>query len=365
MQKAVHFMINEVRTRACHLCAIDKTGHCRCKLSMPRPEHPFDAQHFREGFQQTLGTYEGVACKVVRKGGGRERQVALGVRVSLGFSTDAGLVETLSRWSVSEHLRGTTEDPRLSNMLTMSEPPMIDYLLEDLPPDMGFDASPWTSERDPVIVVDDDGNDVTERRDRTCPTRGVPSPPSLPTGRSGSSIASCSASDSLVAELEPEQCNGISAENIQELATTTTPGTVLPSRGDAWWDTRCNRSLSRLCSDPCEPPDKESSGSKLLSTPASPSPTGDLVHSSALAPQCPLREGHVKKHRDDVKALQQLKRTEQRRERNRASAQRSNMRRKEEKDAIKLELRILHERIDILRRREVLLRQENLLLRGC
>lgn len=81
---------------------------------MPRPKHPFDAHHFRDGFLQTLGTYEGLAGKVVReKVEGRERQVALGVRILLGLSTDADLMKRLSRWSVSGDFTGDGGKPEV------------------------------------------------------------------------------------------------------------------------------------------------------------------------------------------------------------------------------------------------------------
>lgn len=169
-----------------------------------------------------------------------------------------------------------------------------------------------------MIVVDKDGNDVTERHDCSLPNLGVPDPSNLPTTRIDG--LPFSASDSLAVALEnSEQSNGIPAESIRDLATATTPGTVRPSREVAWWDMHCDRSPSRLCLGTRESPDKERRGTNL-STPA--------------PPNCGLREGQAQKHGDDIKALEKLSRTEQRRMRNRASAQRCNLRRKEERDAI-------------------------------
>lgn len=103
-----------------------------------------------------------------------------------------------------------------------------------------------------------------------------------------------------------------------------------------------------------------SSGPDMPSLPDMPVPSQamELSSSQSVSPA-----NHSSMEYDDPREFAQKLKVEIRKQRNRASALRSNMKKRAIRDAIKMELKHCQEKIELLRSRELLLRQENMKLR--
>lgn len=111
---ALIYILEEHKYRSCLRCNSDHHEGCLCVIPLAEPKNPFDFRHFKTGLLQDFGISEGMANKVVNKNGHQVRHSVFGVRSLRQGINDLALVRRLSKWSVSNHLNRTPEDPRQS-----------------------------------------------------------------------------------------------------------------------------------------------------------------------------------------------------------------------------------------------------------
>lgn len=237
------------------------------------------------------------------------------------------------------------QDPRLSNLLTVSEELPTEERL-GTSHDENIEVSITTSRIAPeAIFFDGTGDDVAARS----------VDPVLDPQTEIQSICFAMPEPDYGADsffeclLEPEQTVGIS--------TGATDAKLVDAiQEDSWWDKRCIAAYRSGRGQAVE-------STKDLNIHDYPSriPGAEALNRPIAA--CRSAEDGVRSAHADMKALERRVRAEKRRERNRASAQINNLKRKTERDFLKMELSTLKEKIEFLRGIEVSLRQENVLLR--
>ncbi|PXF45650.1 hypothetical protein BWQ96_04554 [Gracilariopsis chorda] len=320
------FMQMTTEYRKCPQC-LRACGECYCAAPNIKPRHPFDYEAFKLGAMSRSGIFDGRTEMALFANGVKIRSGVLGSRYISNPSFDFDLVERLRRLAISDHVgkEAARHSHIFSNAVGVAS--------------TGRDQNPFDSIGKPVQLhtpLEDLGNE-------------------------GALIQTSSANDAEVwAPLTEEGEQGIGAS--QQITPSILSSFLTP--------------LEELT------PSDENTQSSVVSDPM----TTDLIDTSVQLRQSnaldaaimnsePLstESGSLSVDQDsgtktaktaspDKEQVRRLK-AELRREKNRASAQRSNMKKKAVLDALKHDLATSREKADLLRSKELLLRRENLSLK--
>lgn len=300
LRQALVFYQDSSFIRSCPMCGAGPQDKCGCSLPLLAPVHPFDGQYFSRGMAMHLGNFDTIANKVLFVGRKQVKQVVMGSRLSLSKLDDSSLVQRLSAWSVSEFMKRSVEPPSYDVNLSVYGISILDELqARSRERPCSEDDFNFAQNEDMLLIRGDE-----EERTLTS--------------------LECNTADSVDGtnpDENPDQC-------LKEISTDV-HNTQLESVFGSF-----------LKSEAC-PRKPDSIPSSL-----------DLENKSL----------EISETMDPKEMVRQIK-AERRKERNRASARRSNQKRKERRLVISHEIDGLLERLESLREKELSLRKDNLRLR--
>lgn len=306
LTRAMESMEAAYQVRDCPRCGArpehnSKQQPCRCDIPRAFPKHPFDMSSFYWNMERRLGTFQGLARVNILENGRRVHGVSCGNRITITGGVDPGLIERLRKWAICSS--ALPEDP-LQSFLPQNEFRHVHPLLQG-PGELATQIQPDIQMDLPFLDVDEDWYGIPSSNQLQAPLEIIED--------------ILISTDQTQNERQTPRYEG-NEERTKE-GTDVSEGTQTAAPGRSTTEGRTS-----------------SSESPATSTNPSKSDGDD---------------------REEVKKL----RAELRRERNRASAQRSNLKKKAEHDARKLEIRTNKEKAGLLRERELALRQENMKLR--
>lgn len=99
--------------RSCPKCSAPPASGCICYYdTMHLPRHPFDTENFKLSISQDFGSYQGLTNKVVSQANGPVSHVFFGAHSSFQPVLDPDSVHRMTRWALGQHARSFMEGPR-------------------------------------------------------------------------------------------------------------------------------------------------------------------------------------------------------------------------------------------------------------
>ncbi|CAN8066827.1 unnamed protein product [Agarophyton chilense] len=305
--------------RDCTYCG-SKPSKCDCALQTMKPRHPLDHSSFIANMSSRLGTFYGVSHVSMYRENIGMCMGALGTRYSSLPSPEHGLVNALRNMAISRHAliqHPQSSLPTSQDLLPPTDAELIDSVLHNADQThLQQPGPPSQSITDPLLPPNDFSFDVSDLLE-------IPPAPNAP-----------KPSSDACAEI------GITPHVQDIVMCDTDSSTPVGERGSS---TPRNSSQSQENSSMTEDADPRQAFSNEEQT------ASDEIQ---VAPSSSSDKDVIRKLKVDL-----------RREKNRAAAQRSNMRKKALNDSLKLSLKTEREKVDLLRSKEMLLREENLRLR--
>lgn len=129
---ALQSFLHTVQYRACVRCGA--ISGCLCYYaSVAPPTHPFDLRHFKTAMNEEFGAYRGITTMVMFDGGRKVKKVTIGGSHTLVQGAfDPASLQALANWSVSQHARNVLQDPRQSlYFVTQGEPTPVGTVGEE------------------------------------------------------------------------------------------------------------------------------------------------------------------------------------------------------------------------------------------
>lgn len=113
--------IHSSQLRSCPKCSAPPASGCPCYLNTMRsPLHPFDVNSFKFSVAQDFGSYQGLTNTVTKTANGQVRNVCFGTHSSFQGIFDPSSVQRMSTWALSQQASRTIERPKPSIQFTMS-----------------------------------------------------------------------------------------------------------------------------------------------------------------------------------------------------------------------------------------------------
>lgn len=312
--------------RQCPRC-LRVCTECYCAALTVKPRHPFDYDAFKKSVVSKAGNFEGRSELSLFSGGLRIRSGVLGTRFISNPSFDFDLIERLRRLAINDHVGkeaarhshifsntfGVVRSGRDENPFdTLAKRAQLNVRLENLGNDTALiprssanDAQTWTPFMEEQLQTIHESQQIT---------------PSI-----------------LSNFLEP----------LEELT---------PSDGNTQSSSTSDPTTMNLVDTSVQ----LSQSNELDATIVNSEPLSTELGSISVDQQIGKTAAKATSH--DESQVRRLK-AELRREKNRAAAQRSNMKKKAILDALKHDLETSREKADLLRSKELLLRRENLSLK--
>lgn len=300
LRQTLLFYQDSNSVRSCPACGAGPRDNCGCSLPLFAPSHPFDGQYFSKGMAMHLGHFESVANKVLFMGGEQVKRIVLGSRFSLSKVDDSSLVKRLSAWSVSEFVKRSVEPLPYDANLSIYGMSVLDELQAKSKEKLCSGDDYSYGQNDHLIMARGDEEEKT-LTSLECNT--------------------ADSADGTHPDENQDQCLKEINTDLHSAQLESVFGALLKSGS---------------------PPHKPGKISSSL---------GSMNKSIEISDTM------------DPKEMMKLVKAERRKERNRASARRSNQKRKEKRLVIAHEIDGLLERLESLREKELSLRKENLRLR--
>lgn len=306
-----------IETRRCPLCDMDD-GICVCAIRFADAAHPFDDEVFKRGMRVRLGSFRGVA-NCAKWENGRWMGMTMGCRVETRREGIGDVIEMLRRAAISDAVRPAD--------------PMDGILVLDCNSKYGRGVFESTGENAGMAESVGEWGDVcsewVQSIHEDC-------------GIVGSQVDAIPGEDMLFDTSIFFDMSGTEAGSVG------TDGTVagMSTMGGA----EVSLTQTTIVANGGMPREA------YLQTAGTSSEEGAASVSEAV------RRSESDVQESEASKVRRL-RAELRREKNRAAAARSNMRKKMMNDAYKAELKINKDKADMLRDKEMLLRRENMRLR--
>lgn len=341
-------VIEENYYRTCPVCGRHHAAKCGCSLTNIPPAHPFDFHRFKAELRKDFGTFEGLARRSQSFSSGGKATTSFGARVCLQVIDDNALKQRLRAWSICRHLNIFGEDPRQSFSLRPSEeqasvPVETDCVIDNL-----FSASNSIFGAGHCENVQGAASDNFQNSTDH---------PIFMDGPQGMEVVEMPST--LAAETSPAEAV-YNRGNIKGFLNdySALSGDREHVDCDDWWN-HFNVAVVPDATDTCIPPPQISPEDLASNVPSGfPGNFKNAADPAALIQQSATTVKDV-----DSVALERRRKLEARKERNRASARRSNNKNKELRAAMRKELKVLVDKIEVLREHELKLRHENLALR--
>eukprot|EP00177_Eucheuma_denticulatum_P005883 GFKZ01010716.1.p1 GENE.GFKZ01010716.1~~GFKZ01010716.1.p1 ORF type:complete len:637 (+),score=88.64 GFKZ01010716.1:37-1947(+) len=378
---AAHFIQQDLQRRACPFCAAPPGTDCSCPITpvQAQPQHPFDHAHFANSMSVHNGVFESLTSKRLFPIQGSDRHCFLGTRTWMATVKDPAFVKRIADWAFADYVSirsGATPSRSLPIMregvrsLEAFQPPKIKQVAHV---EADGDAQDETQQIDDSADIDITlaGNnqavhllapatqpvedlwwaETCHRQATVAYQGGMLGSEGALGGLDGMSMTLGMGDDINCLELDANSATLV----LGDLGNTKKPEAakgVMESSGESNSRGTC---LGR------EALVGRSEDDRL--------PTGNHRGDRGVAQEG--KDGEVGDDREERREgpavntallAKQLK-AKRRREKNRLCAQRSNMRAKAHRDALKINLKSCHEQVEVLRAKELALRQENLKLR--
>ncbi|PXF47038.1 hypothetical protein BWQ96_03228 [Gracilariopsis chorda] len=302
--------------RDCPFCNSDHS-QCKCQLQFATPFHPLDHSSFLANTLSEFGNYMGVSHVTMYREGAAMCMGALGSRLSFAPSAEDDLVDRLRTLAISRHALIQDPAPSLSIQQDVPEEPRSDQVnITDEIFDQSDQQQLSQQNSTNAIVTDLPCPLLATDLNFDADLEQVIDITMLPTFGDSSSRTS------------PEILQDISSNGVASFDVSPAPVATVQQQ-----DSHSSRD------QPSQPP------TSCETQPSNTPPTSSSIGKATV--------------KDQIRKLK----AELRREKNRAAAQRSNMRKKALNDSLKSSLKTTHEKLDILRSKEMLLREENIRLR--
>ncbi|KAI0567625.1 Basic-leucine zipper [Gracilaria domingensis] len=314
--------------RKCPAC-LQFAGGCYCAAPVVRPRHPFDYEAFRKCTMDSGGVFEGRTSMSLFGGGVKFRSGILGSRFVSRPKFDSELVDGLRRLAITKHIGG--ESPRHSNIFADAARRLRSKQLRNR-----VNLCTETALHNSFLT---DAGTVSHTVDRTIEPFGL---------------------NYLLPSLRDENGSFEGAET--NLAPSLVNAVLGPSADLEAFGRTMNLSEEDVLG--VQSVDDITHIDSLISDNPTSRHTGELLDDKGQPAEkntLSLARSNEEKPSADIQ-IKRLK-AELRKERNRACAQRSNMRKKAMMDALKTDIRTIQEKAELLRSQEMLLRRQNIFLR--
>lgn len=318
--------------RDCPFCTLDHS-QCKCKLQVATPFHPLDHSSYLTNALSELGSYMGVSHATLYREDAPMFMGALGSRLRISPSTEDDLVDRLRNLAISRYA-----------------------LIQDPSPSLSVE------QQQPQQPPSDQTNDINTANTTNTTTTTTNTTNQLLDQTDQQQLSEQISTDAIVTDLAaPLLDTDLNLDtDIQQVIDSTMLPTACDSssltRPAFLQDLSSNAVTSRDAS-PAPVADVQQQDAQPSNEQASQPPaSSDRQHSDTPPTSSTIAKGTDK---DQIRKLK----AELRREKNRAAAQRSNMRKKALNDSLKSSLKSTHEKLDLLRSKEMLLREENMRLR--
>lgn len=315
--------------RKCPVCS-SQPFHCICPAALIKSKHPFDYDSYRRWSMTQGGSFLGETETSYFSNGIRSRNGTLGSQFFSNPSTDSDLVERLRRMAIVRRAGG--ESPRQSVISLESTNSVINV-----------DTATAENLNYPMLASSMFSNETEE-----------------PEGNANEPIPNDAILDGI--HFEPVSQNQIL--DISPTGISISHSENLPRCLTNYFATDLRREA--VAADDLKPPRPLEVGASISASEldeeipiSSVAQYNEILEPSRISESARYSESMKTGEKD---AMRRLK-GELRKERNRASAQRSNMRKKATLDALKQNIKSTHEKADLLRSKELQLRKENLRLK--
>lgn len=338
--------------RNCPYCGARSGISCMCyTLSLPPPANvSFDSQMFKNSMAYEADDYQGITNKVLFAKGRQVRHVKLGAYSSFRCVYDASSVARLSRWALTKYARVMKEDPRQSLLLSNFERDGSERSGNQLELQTGNDGNQGEvcfSKEVPAPLLDLLADVAMQNPLGLIVTHGnMNYGMELPYLSEGKNAAA-----------HDDEIEDFPTGIVQGISTSKSDG---DQNGNVeWWDRQWKDGAARAM---------EAFAKEVLSTSVETSTPS--LHAMEKTPSADKEQtvelGYAPSPSSDaqrgVRDLVRQIRVEERRERNRESARRSNLRAKLKLEGMKKELQSSRDRVDELRSKWMELNDENLRL---
>lgn len=329
------FCHHEDQTHKCTICQASASTNCTCVFPTSKAAHPFDIPNFHQSMSLHLGARQSIASKSTFHRGLFHRRVLLGSRQIMQALSDPSFVRLTASLAVGKHFRSNLPDPRHSNLL-------IDFADLVSPNEIEVKLYSNLSESTSKHMGYTDNGRITQNDELNATWR----------------------------ETVIEDDTFVSGENTFEILGRESMSNAIDriaekrntDEEEDWWSNQ----------QPLAPPieDRRNHSDDVLED------SRPRITTSVVKAAVPRREAirkmpgtsdgsyiEIGKSDQASDLTERRRKARKRRERNRAAARRSNQKRKEYRETLIMQVREMHEKMEDLRRKEILLRQENCKLR--
>ncbi|CDF36128.1 unnamed protein product [Chondrus crispus] len=361
--------VHTSRMRSCPTCGGGPASACTCYARLAatrRAKHLFDPDLFKFSIIQDFGDYFGVTSKVLYDRGKRMSRSKLGAQLSLRANYDPDVAERLRNWSLTKFARGQHEWPNPSLRLTGGSRRQSQY--DDAVVMYGEDGDrELLKERSPIeqleplldqlstlhIEDDDDDEDEDDGGGDVAVTEANLTEPG---GEQYSHLllsepVAYDVASPVNSQVTSQMTNG--GAPLRGMTMSPSMTTENSSTAPDWFQLQSSSDML-----PAAGPDAQTVSSAFEAE----SLVVPLPSQQVPAPVAAVQSFSPGTTRTQVSILQDLQ-AARRRVRNRASANRSNQRKRAIRDKVAADLKNMKDRCEELRKEEVRLRAENMELR--
>ena len=310
---SLHFVVITSEQRNCPTC--NQTRFCICNLVVKRSRHPYDNEAFRSNMRLRLGTYYGISkvdvfrdSTIVFSGAQRSKAEYTG-------GIDEGLISAFRKWSISSAQQPS--HPRESMLLLDAQ---CDEEESNSQSSRGF-ADTQLAVPPSIGACFDTGRASFDQHDMQSAIQYITD-----------ALSNKSSSNDFRSDQTPCVVTNIDAVQSDSTGVFPESSSMLPLS---------NSEISQVNSETEHQP----------------------VHFRPITKKTRQMSSSASSNEATEREIVKKLRAELRKERNRASAQRSNLRKKAEYDSKKMEIRNNKEKTELLRAKEMKLREENTALR--
>lgn len=355
LQASLIQYIHTSQLRSCPKCNAPPASGCPCyHNTMRSPIHPFDANSFKLSIMQDFGTYQGLTNAVMKTTNRQVRNVCFRTHSSFQGIFDPPSVHKMTTWALSQHTNRVIERPKPFVEATMSE---------KRAPEFGSGRMEYCCSGDLYAGQTVTGEEIDERQlgqvDDSSPQPVDQLFRAIQAEHGGNQGTFAGIPMPQVEHADGNVANVTDLGN-RERSFPTTPRSLESGRRARMIEEQCIEDATEIfgqeeiegfyTKNATEENDLEIQKEQCLSSSGSPSENEEVQTS---------KYGNCSQARSIAKELQAARRRLQ----NRASAHRSNMKKKAFINEMKQKLKQSKDKIESLREQEMKLRLENLQLR--
>lgn len=121
--RAMHCLQSAEEFRSCPICGAKYSTPCGCSLGLVVPAHSLDFSNHASQMFSYVGSFEGMVHSAMYSGGRLRGQEMLGSNMTLEGGNDRHLIERLSRWAISKGMQKVCPPDPMSYVLPLAVQP--------------------------------------------------------------------------------------------------------------------------------------------------------------------------------------------------------------------------------------------------